>query len=120
MLSLVTPPELVWDREGAIHAGNGRPTEEFAAFCGQLAVGWLILEPADPESKGERSSDRTASCVNDALVGYNITWTPLSAGWRTTRSVQRSSGGPMVQRRAVGDGATRKEAPRRSALRRTA
>ena len=51
------PEKLVWDREGAIHAGGGCPTEEFAAFCGQLAVGWLILEPADPESKGalERS-----------------------------------------------------------------
>jgi len=51
------PEKLVWDREGAIHAGGGRPSEEFAAFCGRLAVGWLILEPADPESKGalERS-----------------------------------------------------------------
>jgi transposase len=51
------PERLVWDREGAIHAGGGRPSEEFAAFCGRLAVGWLILEPADPESKGalERS-----------------------------------------------------------------
>jgi transposase len=51
------PEKLVWDREGAIHAGGGRPTGEFAAFCGQLATGWLILEPADPQSKGalERS-----------------------------------------------------------------
>lgn len=51
------PEKLVWDREGAIHAGGGRPSEEFAAFCGQLATGWLILEPADPQSKGalERS-----------------------------------------------------------------
>jgi hypothetical protein len=51
------PEKLVWDREGAIHAGGGRPTEEFAGFCGRLAVGWIILEPADPESKGllERS-----------------------------------------------------------------
>jgi transposase len=46
------PETLVWDREGAIHAGGGRPTEEFAAFCGQLAVGWRILEARDPESKG--------------------------------------------------------------------
>jgi transposase len=46
------PEIVVWDREGAIHAGGGRPTDEFVAFCGQLAVGWLILEPADPESKG--------------------------------------------------------------------
>jgi transposase len=43
---------LVWDREGAIHAGKGQPSEAFACFCGQLSVGWLILEPADPESKG--------------------------------------------------------------------
>ncbi len=51
------PEKLVWDREGAIHAGGGRPSEEFAGFCGQLATGWLILEPADPQSKGalERS-----------------------------------------------------------------
>lgn len=51
------PEKLVWDREGAIHAGGGRPTDEFAGFCGQLATGWLILEPADPQSKGalERS-----------------------------------------------------------------
>jgi transposase len=46
------PEKLVWDREAAIAAG-GRPTEPFAAFCGQLAVGWLILEPRDPQAKGQ-------------------------------------------------------------------
>jgi transposase len=46
------PETLVWDREGAIHEGGGRPTEEFAAFCGQLAAGWRILQAKDPESKG--------------------------------------------------------------------
>ena len=51
------PETLVWDREGAIHAGGGQPTDAFAGFCGQLAVGWLILEARDPEAKGalERS-----------------------------------------------------------------
>ena len=51
------PEKLVWDREGAIHAGGGRPTEEFAAFCGQLGVGWIILEAGDAQAKGalERS-----------------------------------------------------------------
>ena len=51
------PEKLVWDREGAIHAGGGRPTVEFAAFCGQLGVGWIILDPGDAEAKGvlERS-----------------------------------------------------------------
>jgi transposase len=50
------PEKLVWDREAAIAAG-GRPTEAFAAFCGQLELGWVILEARDPQAKGllERS-----------------------------------------------------------------
>jgi hypothetical protein len=50
------PEKLVWDREGAI-AGGGRPTDEFASFCGQLAVGWVILDAGDAQAKGvlERS-----------------------------------------------------------------
>jgi transposase len=50
------PEKLVWDREAAIAAG-GRPTEAFASFCGQLEVGWVILEARDPQAKGalERS-----------------------------------------------------------------
>lgn len=46
------PEKLVWDREGSLHAGRGRPTEEFAGFCGQLPVGWLFCEARDPEAKG--------------------------------------------------------------------
>ncbi len=50
------PEKLVWDREGAI-AGGGRPTSEFVAFCGQLGVGWVILDAGDAQAKGllERS-----------------------------------------------------------------
>jgi hypothetical protein len=50
------PGKLVWDRESAIAAG-GRPTAPFASFCGQLEVGWVILEARDPQAKGalERS-----------------------------------------------------------------
>ena len=50
------PEKLVWDREGAI-APKGRPTEQFLAFCGQLAVGWVILDAGDCQAKGalERS-----------------------------------------------------------------
>jgi hypothetical protein len=53
----VLPEKLVWDREGAIHAGGGRPTGEFACFCGQLEVGWIILDAGDAQAKGvlERS-----------------------------------------------------------------
>jgi hypothetical protein len=46
------PSKLVWDREGAIHRGGGRPSEGFAAFCGALPVGWVILDARDPEAKG--------------------------------------------------------------------
>jgi transposase len=46
------PETLVWDREGALHAGEGRPTEPFAALCGELRIGWRFLEPRDPQSKG--------------------------------------------------------------------
>jgi transposase len=46
------PETLVWDREGALHAGGGRPTDPFAAFLGELKLSWRFLEPHDPESKG--------------------------------------------------------------------
>jgi len=50
------PGKLVWDREGAI-ARRGRPTGEFLAFCGELSLGWVILDPGDAQAKGalERS-----------------------------------------------------------------
>jgi hypothetical protein len=35
-----------------LHAGGGRPTDEFASFCGRLAVGWRILDRGDCEAKG--------------------------------------------------------------------
>jgi hypothetical protein len=51
--SLGALPELmVWDREGCLHAGSGRPTDAYAAFCGLLPVGWHFCEPADPQAKG--------------------------------------------------------------------
>jgi len=46
------PGRLVVDREGCLHAGGGRPTDEFASFCGQLSVGWRILNARDCEAKG--------------------------------------------------------------------
>jgi transposase len=54
------PEVLVWDREGCLHAGKGRPTESYAAFCGQLPVDWHFCEPSDPQAKG---------CV-ERLQGY--------------------------------------------------
>jgi transposase len=46
------PRVLVWDREGCVHAHAGRPTDRYAAFCGQLKVDWRFCEPADPQAKG--------------------------------------------------------------------
>jgi len=54
------PGLMVCDREGCLHAGGGRPTESYAAFCGRLPVGWHFCEPADPQAKG---------CV-ERLQGY--------------------------------------------------
>jgi len=53
------PQTLVWDRQAGLHAGGGRPTVEFAAFCGALRVGWHFCEPRDPQAKGvvERLQD---------------------------------------------------------------
>ena len=50
------PQKLVWDRESAI-AGGGHPSDAFAGFCGQLGVGWIILDRGDAQAKGalERS-----------------------------------------------------------------
>jgi transposase len=46
------PQTLVWDRQAGIHGHGGRPSDAFAAFCGQLRVGWKFCEPADPQAKG--------------------------------------------------------------------
>jgi transposase len=53
------PETLVWDRQAGLHAGGGRPTVPFAAFCGQLAVGWHFCAKGDPQAKGcvERLQD---------------------------------------------------------------
>jgi transposase len=53
------PELLVWDRQSGLHAGEGRPTQEYAALCGQLRVDWYFCEPADPQAKGvvERLQD---------------------------------------------------------------
>jgi transposase len=53
------PQTLVWDRQSGLHAAGGRPTNEFAGFCGALKVDWHFCEPRDPQAKGvvERLQD---------------------------------------------------------------
>ena len=54
------PGKVVSDREGALHAGGGRPTDEYAAWLGALGLGWYFCKPRDPEAKG----------VVERLIGY--------------------------------------------------
>ncbi len=53
------PETLVWDRQAGLHAGDGRPTDAFAGFCGALKVGWHFCDARDPQAKGvvERLQD---------------------------------------------------------------
>ncbi len=46
------PDTLVWDRQAGIHGHDGRPSQEFAGFCGQMKVGWHFCRPRDPQAKG--------------------------------------------------------------------
>lgn len=48
----VRAEKLVWDRESAI-AGGGKPTDPFLSFCGQLELGWIILDAGDAQAKGQ-------------------------------------------------------------------
>jgi hypothetical protein len=93
------PEKLVWDREGAIHSGGGRLSEEFAAFCGQLAVGWVILDAGDAEVKGllERSHRFLRTSFEPGRrFAYPLDYQAQLDGWteranarthRTTRAV---------------------------------
>jgi transposase len=46
------PGTLVWDREGALHGGGGRPSDAMAGLCGQLMSDWYFCEARDPQAKG--------------------------------------------------------------------
>ena len=67
------PETVVWDREGAIHDGHGHASEDLAAFCGRLALGWRILQARDPESKGalERTHERAVAHATAAREALN-------------------------------------------------
>jgi transposase len=67
------PQTLVWDRQAGLHAGGGRPTEAFAAFCGQLRVGWHFCDPGDPQAKGvvERLQDFAERSFEPGRVAAN-------------------------------------------------
>ncbi len=105
------PEVLVWDREGAMHDGKGNPSDPLAAFCGQLETGWLILAPADPESKGalERNhrfmrtnfeSARDFSCHNHFQIELDD-WFEHKANPRFHTGIQDVPAKRLVEEREV-------------------
>lgn len=88
----------MWDREGALHAGAGRPTEQFAALCGRLRVGWHFCEPADPQAKGiverlqgymETSFEPGRAFANELDFAAQLdTWFDTRANLRTHRRLR--------------------------------
>jgi hypothetical protein len=92
------PAKVVWDRESAIHRGGGLPTEEFAAFCGQLGVGWVILAAGDCQAKGvlerlhdfiERSFEPARSFANELDYQRQLDgWFRDRANARTHRTLR--------------------------------
>ena len=100
--SLGALPELmVWDREGCLHAGGGRPTDAYAGFCGRLAVDWYFCEPKDPQAKG---------CVERLRAIWRRT-SSLAGGSRTTSTSSCSS---TTGSRRPTPGRTRRCGPARS------
>ncbi len=86
------PETVVWDRQSGLHAGGGRPTVEFAAFCGALKVGWHFCAPGDPQAKGcvERLQDFMERSFEPGRVFANELDFQLQLdGWFDTRANPR-------------------------------
>jgi transposase len=87
------PQTLVWDRQAGLHAGGGRPTEAFAAFCGALPVGWHFCEARDPQAKGvvERLQDFVEKSFEPGRVFANeLDFQSQLDGWFDTRANPRT------------------------------
>jgi hypothetical protein len=97
------PKKVVWDREGAIHAGGGRPTDAFAGWCGQLSVGWVILDPGDCQAKG--ALERTHRFIHGNFEAGRLFANPLDFQLQLDRwsdkingRVHRSTRAPVSER----------------------
>jgi transposase len=95
------PKRLVWDGEGCLHAGGGRPSESYAAFCGQLAADWYFCEPHDPQAKGAverlqgyRQRGRAAGNVPDGRASRKWRRRPPGSRHRSLGRSHRRADGP--------------------------
>jgi transposase len=105
------PATLVWDRQSGLHAGDGRPSVEFAAFCGQLAVDWHFCEPRDPQAKGiverlqnfmERSFDPGRCFANELDFQLQLdTWFKTRANARIHKTLRARPVDRLIEERTV-------------------
>jgi transposase len=87
------PQTLVWDRQAGLHAGDGRPTAAFAAFCGALKVGWHFCDAGDPQAKGvvERLQDFAERSFEPGRVAANeLDYQLQLDSWFDTRANPRT------------------------------
>jgi transposase len=105
------PQTLVWDRQAGIHGHGGRPTDEFAAFCGRLRVDWHFCAPADPQAKGvverlqdfiEKSFEPGRAFANELDFQAQLdTWFAERANVRHHKTLRCRPVDRLVEERAV-------------------
>jgi hypothetical protein len=81
------PRLMVWDREGCLHAGRGRPTDVYAGFCGGLKLDWYFCAPADPQAKG--AVERLQGVYGEQLRAGRHFANPLDFSCSSTRGSRR-------------------------------
>jgi transposase len=104
------PELLVWDREGCLHAGKGRPTDAYAAFCGQLPADWYFCASADPQAKGcverlqqymETNFEPGRRFANHLDYQLQLDAWFLKANARTHKTLRERPGDRLVEERQV-------------------
>ena len=95
------PELMVWDMEGCLH-GAGRPTEAYAAFCGQPPVDWHFCDPGDAPAKPSRRKPLHGGCRTSTLDAPWLSISPTraanGAGDRAHITVAATHGGPVDPR----------------------
>jgi len=119
------PELLVWDREGCLHAGRGRPTGVYAGFCGRLPVDWLFCQAADPQAKGaverlqgylETNFDPGRRFANHLDFQLQLDVWFEKANARTHKTLRARPIDRLIEERRVMRGATRVRARHRPAV----
>jgi transposase len=105
------PQTLVWDRQAGLHATGGRPTTEFAAFCGQLRVDWHFCDARDPQAKGvverlqdflERSFEPGRTFANELDCQLQLDcWFDERANGRMHKTLRARPIDRLIEERAV-------------------